>query len=253
MSRSGPTALSGRMSRSARGYVDWPACRHQWTDPHRARQPHLPYLSRWAKRRSIWTTRASPRASTSATATLSVSTVPSTAARCRGGVTRLGHDNLSWRIAIFAHDCQVGNYIIFANCASLAGHVSVGDYAVLGGFTVAHQFAASAPLHDGAVAITFMDIPPYVIAWAIPPNRTALNLRGLKRHGFTDSEAIEPLRRAYKVLYKSKPCTAEAIERLEKLASAKEVSDFAFLSVIPSAASILYLQQRQDACINCCP
>mgnify|MGYP001574152438 FL=1 len=79
-------------------------------------------------------------------------------------------------------------------------------------------------------AITFMDIPPYVIASGNPAEPHGLNLRGLKRHGFTD-EAIEPLRRAYKVLYKSKLRLAEAIERLEKLAKAsKEVSDFvAFL------------------------
>ena len=148
-----------------------------------------------------------------------------------GGVTRLGHDNFIMAYCHLAHDCQVGNHTIFANCASLAGHVSVGDYAVLGGFTVAHQFCRIGPYCMTALgAITFMDIPPYVIASGNPAEPHGLNLRGLKRHGFTD-EAIESLRRAYKVLYKSKLRLAEAIERLEKLAKAsKEVSDFvAFL------------------------
>ncbi|MEK7262000.1 MAG: acyl-ACP--UDP-N-acetylglucosamine O-acyltransferase, partial [Pseudomonadota bacterium] len=86
-----------------------------------------------------------------------------------GGVTRLGHDNFIMAYCHLAHDCQVGNHIIFANCASLAGHVSVGDYAVLGGFTVAHQFCRIGPYCMTALgAITFMDIPPYVIASGNP-------------------------------------------------------------------------------------
>ncbi len=144
-----------------------------------------------------------------------------------GGVTRLGHDNFIMAYCHLAHDCQVGNHIVFANCASLAGHVSVGDYAVLGGFTVAHQFCRIGPYCMMALgAITFRDIPPYVTASGNPAEPHGLNLRGLKRCGFTD-EAMESLRRAYKILYKSKLRLAEALERLEKLAKqSKEVGDF---------------------------
>lgn len=144
-----------------------------------------------------------------------------------GGVTRLGHDNFIMAYCHLAHDCQVGSHTVFANCASLAGHVSVGDYAVLGGFTVAHQFCRIGPYCMTALgAITFMDVPPYVIASGNPAEPHGLNLRGLKRHGFAD-ETIESLRRAYKILYKSKLRLSEATERLEKLAKGnKEVGDF---------------------------
>lgn len=144
-----------------------------------------------------------------------------------GGVTRLGHDNFIMAYCHLAHDCQVGNHTIFANCASLAGHVTVGDYAVLGGFTVAHQFCRIGPYCMTALgAIAFMDIPPYVTASGNPAEPHGLNLRGLKRHGFSD-DAIEAVRRAYKILYKSKLKLTEAIERLEKLAkTSKEVSYF---------------------------
>ncbi len=133
-----------------------------------------------------------------------------------GGVTRLGNDNFIMAYCHLAHDCHVGNNTIFANCASLAGHVTVGDFAVLGGFTVAHQFCRIGAYCMTALgAITFMDIPPYVMASGNPAEPHGLNLRGLKRRGFSD-DAIDALRQAYKTLYKSKLKLSEAVERLEK-------------------------------------
>lgn len=133
-----------------------------------------------------------------------------------GGVTRLGNDNFIMAYCHLAHDCQVGSHTIFANCASLAGHVHVGDYAVLGGFTVAHQFCRIGAYCMTALgAITFMDIPPYVMASGNPAEPHGLNLRGLKRRGFSE-DAIDALRQAYKTLYKSKLKLSEAVERLEK-------------------------------------
>jgi UDP-N-acetylglucosamine acyltransferase len=133
-----------------------------------------------------------------------------------GGVTRLGHDNFIMAYCHLAHDCRVGNNTIFANCASLAGHVTVGDYAVLGGFTVAHQFCRIGAYCMTALgAVTFMDIPPYVTASGNPAEPHGLNLRGLKRRGFSD-EVVDALRQAYKTLYKSRLKLTEAIERLEK-------------------------------------
>ncbi len=133
-----------------------------------------------------------------------------------GGVTRLGNDNFIMAYCHLAHDCQVGNNAIFANCASLAGHVTVGDYAVLGGFTVAHQFCRIGAYCMTALgAITFMDIPPYVMASGNPAEPHGLNLRGLKRRGFSE-DAMDALRQAYKTLYKSKLKLSEAVERLEK-------------------------------------
>ncbi len=133
-----------------------------------------------------------------------------------GGVTRLGNDNFIMAYCHLAHDCHVGNNTVFANCASLAGHVTVGDYAVLGGFTVAHQFCRIGAYCMTALgAITFMDIPPYVMASGNPAEPHGLNLRGLKRRGFSN-DAIEAIRKAYKTLYKSKLKLSEATERLEK-------------------------------------
>jgi UDP-N-acetylglucosamine acyltransferase len=119
------------------------------------------------------------------------------------GATRVGNDNWIMAYVHLAHDCQVGNNTIFANNAQLAGHVKVGDFAILGGFTVVHQF-----VHIGAHAITAMgtivlqDIPPYVTAAGNTAKPYGLNTEGLKRRGF-GSDTLAGLKRAYKTLYKS--------------------------------------------------
>lgn len=119
------------------------------------------------------------------------------------GVTRVGDDNWIMAYVHLAHDCQIGNYTIFANNAQLAGHVQVGDYAILGGFTVVHQFC-----HIGGHSITgmgtilFKDVPPYVTAAGHEAQPHGINAEGLKRRGFS-SEALLEIKRAYKTLYKS--------------------------------------------------
>jgi UDP-N-acetylglucosamine acyltransferase len=119
------------------------------------------------------------------------------------GVTRVGDDNWIMAYVHLAHDCQVGSNTIFANNAQLAGHVAVGDYAILGGFTVVHQF-----VQIGAHSITAMgtillqDIPPYVTAAGNTAKPYGINSEGLKRRGFT-SETLAHLKRAYKTLYKA--------------------------------------------------
>lgn len=145
-----------------------------------------------------------------------------------GGVTRLGNDNFIMAYCHVAHDCQVGDRTVFANCASLAGHVHVGDYAFLGGFTVAHQYCRiGAHCMTALGTITFMDIPPYVTASGNPAAPHGLNLRGLRRRGFSD-QAVDALCHAYKVLYKSKLRLSEAVEQLEALAgSSAEVRELA--------------------------
>jgi len=151
-----------------------------------------------------------------------------------GGVTRLGNDNFIMAYCHVAHDCQVGNNTVFANCASLAGHVTIGDHAMLGGFTVAHQFCRIGAYCMTALGtITFRDIPPYVTASGNPAEPHGLNLRGLKRHGFSD-DVIEALRQTYKILYKSKLKLTEAVERLEKLAKKNDAID-PFVSFIKTS------------------
>lgn len=140
------------------------------------------------------------------------------------GATRVGNDNWIMAYVHLAHDCQVGNNTIFANNAQLAGHVKVGDFAILGGFTVVHQF-----VHIGAHAITAMgtivlqDIPPYVTAAGNTAKPYGLNTEGLKRRGF-GSDTLAGLKRAYKTLYKSGLTLEQAKQSLkDQLADCPEV------------------------------
>lgn len=119
------------------------------------------------------------------------------------GVTRLGNDNWIMAYVHLAHDCQVGNHTIFANNAQLAGHVQVGDWAILGGFTAVHQFVRIGAHSMTALGTTLLqDLPPFVMAAGNPAVPRGINTEGLKRRGFA-AEAISGIRRAYKTLYKS--------------------------------------------------
>ncbi len=135
-----------------------------------------------------------------------------------GGVTRLGHDNLLMAYCHVAHDCQIGDHTIFANGTSLAGHVTVGDYAVLGGFTLVHQHCrVGAHVMTAVGTITFKDIPPYVLAGGQTAEPHGINVRGLKRRGFA-LETIDAIKRAYKLLYRSGLTVEEAVAQMRPLA-----------------------------------
>jgi len=119
------------------------------------------------------------------------------------GVTRLGNDNWIMAYVHLAHDCQIGNHTIFANNAQLAGHVHVGDWAIMGGFSNVHQFCKiGAHAMVGMSTSLTQDVPPYVILSGNPAQAHGVNSEGLKRRGFSP-EAITAIRHAYKVLYKS--------------------------------------------------
>ncbi|MFN5447370.1 MAG: acyl-ACP--UDP-N-acetylglucosamine O-acyltransferase, partial [bacterium] len=119
------------------------------------------------------------------------------------GVTRLGNDNWIMAYVHLAHDCQIGNHTIFANNAQLAGHVHVGDWAIMGGFSNVHQFCKiGAHAMVGMSTSLTQDVPPYVILSGNPAQAHGVNSEGLKRRGFS-REAITAIRHAYKVLYKS--------------------------------------------------
>ena len=130
------------------------------------------------------------------------------------GETRVGDDNWIMAYVHLAHDCQVGNNTIFANNAQLAGHVKVDDYAILGGFTVVHQF-----VHIGAHAISAMgtillqDLPPYVTAAGNSARPFGINSEGLKRRGFS-TNSIAAIKAAYKSLYKSGLQLQEARDKI---------------------------------------
>jgi UDP-N-acetylglucosamine acyltransferase len=120
-----------------------------------------------------------------------------------GGVTRIGNDNWIMAYVHIAHDCQLGNHITMSNNATLAGHVHLGDWVVMGGFTTVHQFC-----HIGAYAMTAFtaavaqDVPPFVTAAGNRAAPAGINSVGLQRRGFT-SEQIMGIKRGYKLLYRS--------------------------------------------------
>jgi UDP-N-acetylglucosamine acyltransferase len=119
------------------------------------------------------------------------------------GVTRIGSHNLLMAYTHVAHDCVLGDQIILANTVNLAGHVEIGDWAILGGYTGVHQFCkVGAHAMTGVSTVILHDLPPFVMAMGNTAEAHGINSEGLKRRGF-DSERINKIRRAYKTLYKT--------------------------------------------------
>ena len=117
--------------------------------------------------------------------------------------TRIGSDNLLMAYTHVAHDCQIGDRVILANAASLGGHVKIEDWAILGGFTIAHQFCRIGAHSFSAMgSVIQKDVPPYVMDDGHPGKPRGINSEGLRRRGFS-AEAVQKLRKAYKLLYMS--------------------------------------------------
>jgi UDP-N-acetylglucosamine acyltransferase len=135
------------------------------------------------------------------------------------GVTRVGDDNWIMAYVHIAHDCLIGNNTIFANAASLAGHVTVGDYVILGGFSLVHQFCSiGAHSFSGMGSAIAKDVPPYLLVSGNPAQPRGLNVEGLKRRGFNE-DTLRILRRAYKLLYLSGLKLEDAKKQIAELAS----------------------------------
>jgi len=144
------------------------------------------------------------------------------------GVTTIGDDNWLMAYVHVAHDCVVGNNTTIANCTQLAGHVQVGDWATLGGFTGVHQFVKiGAHVMCGVSSVVLMDIPPYVTCGGNPLAAAGVNSEGLKRRGYS-TEQISNIKRAYKVLYRNGLSFAEAKAQLaqEDASEIRALSDF---------------------------
>ncbi|UCE89041.1 MAG: acyl-ACP--UDP-N-acetylglucosamine O-acyltransferase [Pseudomonadota bacterium] len=144
-----------------------------------------------------------------------------------GGVTRIGDDNWLMAYIHIAHDCLIGNSTIFANSASLAGHVRVEDYAILGGFTLVHQFCAIGAHAFSAMGSSIAkDVPPFVMVSGSPAHPHGLNSEGLKRRGIGEG-TIRALRDAYRLLYRSGLGLEEAKARIRESApDAPELRQF---------------------------
>lgn len=134
------------------------------------------------------------------------------------GETTIGDDNWVMAYVHIAHDCVVGNHTIIANGSTLAGHVHVGDFAILGGFTKVHQFCRiGAHSFSGMDSGLNQDLPPYVTCSGMPARPVGINSEGLKRRQYT-SEQIRNIKRAYKMIYRSGLRLEEAREQVNELA-----------------------------------
>lgn len=134
------------------------------------------------------------------------------------GVTRVGDDNWLMAYVHLAHDCQVGNNTIFANNSQLAGHVHVGDWAILGGFTVVHQFVKIGA-HSMTALCTMLlaDVPPFVMCQGQPGAARSMNFEGLRRRGFS-AERIAVVKAMHKALYRDDLTLQAAMEHIAALA-----------------------------------
>lgn len=131
------------------------------------------------------------------------------------GETVIGDNNYFMAYSHVAHDCRIGSFTVFANSASLAGHVDVGDHVVLGAFVGAHQFTRIGQYaFTGAYAQVRQDVLPYCKTDGIEAKTYGINRIGLQRLGFSE-ESLKSLERAYRLLVKSKLNTTQAIERIE--------------------------------------
>jgi len=134
-----------------------------------------------------------------------------------GGVTRIGSNNWIMAYVHIAHDCIIGNDNIFANNASLAGHVVIDDYVILGGFTLVSQFNYLGSHSFSAMgSVISRNIPPYVLVSGHMAKPVGVNVEGLRRRQFSDSQ-IRNIRQAYKYLYRSGLRMEEAEQKLQTI------------------------------------
>src|SRR3954452_12665623 len=141
------------------------------------------------------------------------------------GKTQIGSRGNFLAYSHIGHDCVVGNEVVFSNNGTLAGHVQVGDNAIMGGLTAVHQFC-----RIGRFAITggcskiVQDVPPFMIADGNPAEVRGINLVGLERNGFTP-EAVKRIKEAFRLIYRSNYNTRQAIDAIAKeLPESEEIS-----------------------------
>ena len=141
-----------------------------------------------------------------------------------GGFTRLGNDNWVLAYVHIAHDCQIGNNVVFSNYSALAGHVEIGDWTILSGYSGVHQFCkVGAHAFIGMGCLVGHDVPPFVTMANEQQGRPrGINSEGLKRRGF-DAPRIAAIKRAYRTLYMAGLSLPEAREQLA--AQARESDD----------------------------
>ena len=134
-----------------------------------------------------------------------------------GGHTKIGDDNLMMAYGHVAHDCIVGSHTVFANNVGLCGHVTIDDWAILGGYAGVNQFlTVGAHAMIGGMTHISNDVPAYMIVSGRPATVRSVNTIGLERRGF-DKESIAEIREAFKILYKRNYSLQEAIDQIRVL------------------------------------
>ncbi len=143
------------------------------------------------------------------------------------GMTFIGDNNLLMAYCHVAHNCKLGNNIVMANAANLAGHIHVEDYVIIGGLSGVHQFTSIGchAMISGASAVT-QDVPPYVTVAGNHAKPYGLNIIGLKRRGFSE-ETVENLKKAYRIVFRSSLLLVDAAEKIKgEIKDSPEVDNF---------------------------
>ena len=161
------------------------------------------------------------------------------------GVTRVADDNWIMAYVHLAHDCDIGSNTIFANNSQLAGHVHVGDWAILGGFTVVHQFVRlGAHSMTARCSLLFADLPPFVMCQGQPAVARSMNFEGLRRRGFSDRR-VAAVKAMHKALYRDNLSLEQARAQIPELSqtypeAAEDVRMMsAFLDLVPPQRGIV--------------
>jgi UDP-N-acetylglucosamine acyltransferase len=139
-----------------------------------------------------------------------------------GGNTQIGDENWIMAYVHIAHDCAIGNQNVFANHTTLAGHVVIGNQVTLGGFTGVHQYCKIGNNSFSAISsVVVKDVPPYITVSGNTAKPSGLNKEGLKRNGF-NSDEIDFLRQAYRIVYRERLLLKDAINKLIPLSASSE-------------------------------
>ncbi|MDO4626201.1 MAG: acyl-ACP--UDP-N-acetylglucosamine O-acyltransferase [Pasteurellaceae bacterium] len=143
-----------------------------------------------------------------------------------GGITQIGDDNLFMVNVHVAHDCQIKNRCILANNATLAGHVELDDFVIVGGMSAIHQFVIiGAHVMLGGGSMVSQDVPPYVMAQGNHARPFGVNIEGLKRRGF-DKATLHTIRNVYKLIYRSERTLDDVMPEIEQLAEKESAISF---------------------------
>ncbi len=167
-----------------------------------------------------------------------------------GASTIIGNENLFMAYVHIAHNCNVGSNIIMSNCATLAGHVEIGDRAVLGGFTGIHQFCkVGCYVMIGGMSKIVKDVPPFIKIDGNPARVVGLNAVGLRRNNI-DRESISNIRDLYKVFFRSELNVSQALSDWNNLVAAEDTYVKMFHDFIKASKRGVYKRTRHGVVSN---